>query len=206
MRTGVTKRAGAVACRFQGAHETERDPAAERLVCRELAPPFHRARRLARFSASPRQRFARADISVIEARALGVEPALEFACVTQVKSVQQWTAIQCDSALEVSLIQQLLELNDVAGDVIDVQSQVVASGADSVLAQSRAQDVQRVGQLAAGAVAWTLRPQQRNDLVAAHALAVRSGQNGEERQAMALRGTTPYRCASQAESRVTQLL
>ncbi|MCU0650006.1 MAG: hypothetical protein MUF00_18585 [Gemmatimonadaceae bacterium] len=143
---------------------------------------MHRALPIARGLVRGRRLAECVGIRGREARALGVEPSLELDCLGEMHTVEQRPTVDRGGLLDVAVGQQALELFDVSRDPLAVESQFVARTQDHVIAQGRAQDVQRVGEQRSGTICGGLRPECGRDLLTRDGPAARGGEHGEQRQ------------------------
>src|SRR5207247_3172571 len=131
---------------------------------------------------------------LLQAAALGFQPALELGRVRDEKPFQQCTRIQVERLLQLSNAERALEGGDVARYLSEVQADLlVAPARDGVAAQRVAYHVQRLAQRRAGMLLIELRPKQRQQRVAAvEGLRGCGGEVGEEREASGLPEQAPH--------------
>src|SRR5262245_8609482 len=106
------------------------------------------------------------------------------------ESAEKRPVVHADRLLEVGPSKRCLEVPEVAAPVIGVQTEVVPGAEHRVLAQSRAENVERRAKLVAGLGAAALGPEIREQLVATERAGVLDGENCEQREAVPECGPT----------------
>jgi hypothetical protein len=117
------------------------------------------------------QRFERPEIELAETFALRRQPYLEVGRIGQAETVEQQTAIQVDRRLELIRARrssgcQALEGAHVRPDLIRQPQPVDVRLGEYLVAEGFADGPQRVAQILAGRLGQTLRPEQRDHVLA----------------------------------------
>ncbi|MFL5479847.1 MAG: hypothetical protein ACJ79X_12595 [Gemmatimonadaceae bacterium] len=95
-------------------------------------------------------------------RTLGIEPALEFRSVTDVKTLQQIAAIESDRLRDAVRVERVLERGGVTPEVRPIERHTVAIAVhDRFSANGTAEEVDRLPERVAGAIGIELRPEER---------------------------------------------
>ena len=119
---------------------------------------------------------------------LAILPLLVLGSALQPEAVQEGTAVQPHSLLVRAGLDRLLELADVAGDELGIELQGRAAEEDLVAPRRAADGVHRLIQRMTRRLGLAVRPQQGEQLVAAHPARAGRRDHGEQREAPPLRG------------------
>ena len=107
--------------------------------------------------------------------------------------------VHADRGLGVVPGERRLELPEIAGQPVGIQPEVVAGAEHRVLAQGRAEDVERLAKQVPGIVGAALGPEIGDQLVPAERAGMLDGQEGEQRDALPQGGSTGYRAVRAVE-------
>ena len=98
--------------------------------------------------------------------------------------------VQADRGFGVIPGERRLELPEIAGQPVGIESEIVAGAEHRVIAQGRAEDVERLAQQVPGIVAAALGPEIGDQLVPAEGSGVFDCQQGQQRDALTHAGST----------------
>src|SRR5438105_5581832 len=120
-------------------------------------------------------------------RALHLEPSFEVGRIRQEKTFQQVAAVVLERLLQVTSVERMLELGDVASHLFGDNPDLLLPMTVYHVAQRAPDDVQRLAQCVAGVVVVKLGPEEGQERIAAR-LGVAS-LNGEVREESQTLGT-----------------
>jgi hypothetical protein len=135
------------------------------------------------------QGFQRPAVSAGQTCPLAIHPVGEGGGIGEEESVQEGAAIQRDRAFIVRARQCSLEFGDIQLDQGGVQPQLVAGSDQGIVVERGAEHVARDLQQVTAAFRVALRPQPREQFVAAHSMPRRDRQQRQQCEPMSLRGS-----------------
>ena len=115
-----------------------------------------------------------------QARALLLDPSLEFRTAVQVEAVEKRAAVQLHRALELGALERAVQFVDVARDPVPIEPEERRAAADDLLAELASKGVENLRQRVACPLLRAFRPQQSEQSVAADSGAARreDGEHG----------------------------
>lgn len=158
MHARVAERPGHVARRLERPNDTHRRPRVVRVVGRQAAPPLQGMLAVTCRLPLERQRLERRGVLLRQALALRVGPPFELHTVGQEETVQESTGVESRGARVIAFPQGVLERSHITPHGFRIHAHRVAAQNDGVLAQSPAQNVERVGEEMARPIGLRVRP------------------------------------------------
>jgi len=158
----------AVAHAVQQSDQRARQAFVERGQPCRAAGPLRRRGQVSGFLAPSGERPRRSRGGVLQPRPFGLQPALEFGRVRYEESVQQGTPVELERGLELPSCHRAIEVADIAPETIAIEADlfftIVGQGLGPQLGP---EDMQRLPQGGAGPGLVELRPEQRQQVIAA---------------------------------------
>src|SRR2546426_3608264 len=147
--------------------------------------PRDRCRQIALGLASLGQRPRAAGGRLLQPSPLAFQPPLELAGTRDEKALQQVAVVQIECLVELRSSDRLIECDDIAAEVVDVEPNLFVTARDDYVAAERSPyHVKRLPQGRAGVLLVALGPEQREQRVTAVENPPGGrGEGGEQREA-----------------------
>jgi len=187
----VPDRASTVTPGGERGHQAERSVGAEGIERGETVPPLLRRSVVGAGQGLGGQRLEHCTHLLGEPAALGLRPALELVRASQIKAVEEWAAVQRHCACQVAALEGVRERVHVARDSLRIQPQFGRAEDQLGLVKIPAQSEARLPEEVTSVLGVALGPEEGDELVAARAILVRRGEQGEEGERIAPHGSAP---------------
>ena len=184
VRGGVPARRRAIARGVERLHVAQRDAGVVGIVPRQARPPLDGPHRVAGLHPPLGRLFECRRVPARKVRALTLGPPLELLRPRQMEAVEKRPVVQPEGPLEVVPAERRLELPEVAGQALGIQAEIVAGAEYGMLAQGRAEDVERLAEQVAGVGGAALGPEEGEQLVATERTGMLHGQQREQGDAL----------------------
>jgi hypothetical protein len=188
VHAGELERSHAIARSHQRLDEAERRAGANRLRRGETAPPPGGGGMVPSRGRGPGESLQHGGVLPGVAEPLGVLPALELGRVLQPESVEEGAPVEPCRSLVSTLLHRLLEFGDVAGDQLGIELERGAAQEHLVAAERPPDGVERLVERVARGLRVAVRPEERQEPLAAGSAAAGRGDHGEQREPAPLGG------------------
>ncbi len=115
------------------------------------------------------------------------------------EAAEEGAVVDADRGFGVIPRERCLEVPEIAGQPIGIQSEVVAGAEDRVITQGRAEDVERLAKEVAGVIGAALGPELGDQLVPAEGTGMVDGQEGQQGDALPQGGSPGDRAVRTVE-------